>query len=73
MNEGDTLDTISILAADAVAPTTLPGFDPLSWMTSISGTAGLWYGAAIAAGVGASILATIALLAVSRMKRGLKA
>lgn len=55
-----------------VPPTEIPGFDPVAFMTSIGATAGAWFGAALAIGVGAAILATIALIAVSRMKRGLK-
>lgn len=61
----------TILAAEAVVPTTIPGFDPVSFLTGIAATAGTWFGVALAAGLGAGLLATIALIAVKRLRKSL--
>jgi hypothetical protein len=63
------LDTITLAAADA--PATIPGFDPAAFMTGIAGTAGTWFGVALAVGLGAGLLATIALIAVGRLRKAL--
>lgn len=52
-------------------PSTIPGFDPAGFMTAIGVTAGTWFGVAITVGLGAGLLATIALIAVGRMRKAL--
>jgi hypothetical protein len=59
------------LLAAATVPTSIPGFDPSAYMTGIATTAGTWFGVALAAGLGAGLLATIALIAVGRLRKSL--
>jgi len=59
----------TILAA--ATPSSIPGFDPTAFMGDIAQTAGLWFGAALTVGLGAGLLATVALIAVGRLRKSL--
>ena len=64
---------VSTLAAAAGDPEviSIPGFDVANFFASIGLTAGTWFGLAIATGLGAGLIASVALVAVGRLKKSL--